>query len=90
MILKAPQNVREYFELKELPESECSAGKFVTMVHDEYIRVARKLVQTGLPGETCVQLTDLGKFFCGNQELIDAEPLSLEVLAGQSLRVERT
>lgn len=88
LILKAPQNVREYFELKEIAEQDFCAERFVTMVHDEYVRVARKLIATGLPGDLTVQLTDLAKFFAGNGELIDAEPFALEVLAAVPLSVE--
>ena len=89
LILKAPQSVRDYFELKELPESEYSAERFVRMVHDEYVRVARKLVETGLPGETGVQLTDLAKFFPDADDLDDAAPFPLDTLARQKLHSER-
>jgi Histidine kinase-, DNA gyrase B-, and HSP90-like ATPase len=83
LILKAPQSVRDYFELRELPESEYGAERFVTMVHDEYIRVARKLLETGLPGDLGVQLTDLGKFFPDAGDLTDEMLFPLEVLARQ-------
>jgi hypothetical protein len=88
LILKAPQNVREYFEFKELPESERSSETFLRMVHDEYIRVARKLVNTGLQSDIGVQLTDLPKFFPGADELDDDNPFPLEVLARQPLSNE--
>ena len=54
LTLKAPQNMREYFEFKDVPEDARSAASFARMVHDEYIRVARALVQTGMPPETIV------------------------------------
>jgi hypothetical protein len=88
VILKAPQNASEYFEFKELPESERSNQTFVRMVHDEYIRVARKLIKTGLPPDLGVQLTDLAKFFPGADELDDDHPFPLEVLARQPLSGE--
>ncbi len=88
LILKAPQNVREYFELKEIAEADFSAERFVVMVHDEYVRTARKLIATGLPADLTVQLTDLAKFFEGNQALIDAEPFALDVLAAVALSEE--
>jgi hypothetical protein len=57
LILKAPQNMREYFDFKELPEGERGAETYNRMVHDEYIRIARKLIATGMDPETGVLLT---------------------------------
>ena len=88
LILKAPQNVREYFEFKELPESEWGSETFLRMVHDEYIRVARKLIKTGLRPDIGMQLTDLPKFFPGANELDDDHPFPLEVLARLPLSSE--
>jgi hypothetical protein len=88
LILKAPQNVREYFEFKELPEDERSSETFLRMVHDEFIRVARKLIEGGLASDIGVQLTDLPKFFPGANELDDDKPFPLEVLARQPLSSE--
>jgi hypothetical protein len=88
LILKAPQNVREYFEFKELPDSERNKETYLRMVHDEYIRVARKLIETGLQPDIGVQLTDLPKFFPGTDELDDDNPFPLEVLARQPLSSE--
>jgi hypothetical protein len=39
---KAPQSVMEHFEFKNVPEKERGREKYVQMVHDEYIRIARK------------------------------------------------
>jgi len=90
LILKAPQNAREYFEFKELSESEWGSETFLRMVHDEYIRVARKLIDTGLQSDIGVQLTDLPKFFPGENELDDDNPFPLEVLARQLLSSEES
>ena len=40
LVLKAPQSVREYFEFKEVAESDRNAATHIRMVHDEYIRIA--------------------------------------------------
>ena len=88
LTLKAPQSVREYFEFKEVPEERRSAEKHVQMVHDEYIRIARKFIETGLPRNTGVYLGDLQKFFPGQDELWAQEPLALELLALQELTGE--
>jgi signal transduction histidine kinase len=88
LILKAPQNVREYFEFKEVPEGERSAEAYNRMVHDEYIRVARKLVATGMDPEMGVLLTDIPKLFPGVAALVEKEPVELRVLAEQKLSGE--
>jgi hypothetical protein len=88
LILKAPQNVREYFDFKELPEKERSAEAYRRMVHDEYIRIARKLVATGMDPETGTLLTDIPKLFPGCAALLEKEPIELRVVAEQRLSGE--
>ena len=83
--LKAPQNSREYFEYKDVPEEERSAASYARMVHDEYIRVARKLVDTGMPPETVVLIDRLQEFFRDEPDLAKAEPFSLGLLASQAV-----
>ena len=88
LILKAPQDMREYFHFREVPEGERSSERFIQMVHDEYIRVARKLVATGMPPDTGVLATDLKKLFPRDSDLFVREPFALEVLARQKLTTE--
>ncbi len=88
LILKAPQNVRAYFEFKKVPEPERTAGKHVQMVHDEYIWIARRLMDTGMPPDIDVHLTDLQRFFVGHEDLLKEEPFPLELLARQALTSE--
>lgn len=83
--LKAPQNIREYFEFKNVEEEDRSAVLYARMVRDEYIRVARKLVETGMPAETVVLLDRLQDFFPDEPALAAAEPFSIGVLASQRL-----
>jgi hypothetical protein len=83
LTLKAPQSLREYFEFKGVPEEEWSAATFGRMVRDEYIRVARKLVETGMPPDTVVLIDRLQEFFPDEPDLAQAEPFSLDVLAGR-------
>ena len=85
LTLKAPQSVREYFEFKNVPEEEWSAATFARMVRDEYVRVARKLVDTGMPPGTVVLVDRLHEFFPGEPDLARAEPFSLDVLARQPI-----
>jgi hypothetical protein len=58
------------------------------MVRDEYIRIARKLIETGMSPEIRAELTGLHKYFPGEVELAEAEPFSLELLASRALTTE--
>ena len=88
LILKAPQNVREYFDFKEVPAEGRNTETHIRMVHDEYIRIARKLSASGMDGRTGVHLTDVEKLFPGYTDLLGAQPVALEVLAIQKLSTE--
>jgi signal transduction histidine kinase len=85
LILKPPQSVAEYFDLKEVPQGERSAARHLQMVQDEYIRVARKLIETGLPPETGVLLADAQRYFPEKAELQGDDPFPVERLADQEL-----
>lgn len=88
LILKAPQNMREYFQFRDVPEAGRNSEHFIHMVHDEYIRVARKLLETGMPPDIGVLATDLKKLFPADSDLFVREPFALEVLARQKLTTE--
>lgn len=83
LTLKAPQSVREYFEFKNVPEEEWSSAAFGRMVRDEYIRVARTLLETGMPPDTLVLVDRLQEFFPDDPDLAKAEPLWLHLLASR-------
>jgi hypothetical protein len=89
LILKAPQNVREYFEFREVPDERRTQETYAEMVHDEYIRIARKLIATGMSPQIGVRLTDLQKFFAQQKALLEVEPFPLEMLAKQNLTTEK-
>jgi hypothetical protein len=59
------------------------------MVHDEYVRIARKLIETGLSADIIVELAGLQKFFPGRGDLAEAEPFPLRILAEQRLSTEQ-
>ena len=84
VILKPPLDPGEYFDSREVPRADRSPAAFIEMVHDEYIRVARKLIATGLSGEMGLHLADVRRFFPGQKELHELEPFPLERLAAQS------
>jgi len=89
VILKEPRSVREYFEFKEVPEPQRSAEKHDLMVHDEYIRIARKLIASGLPADINVEVAGLQKYFADREDLVRAEPFPLHVLAQERLSSEQ-
>jgi hypothetical protein len=89
LIFKEPRSVRDYFDFKNVPEPERSPAKHVQMVHDEYIRIARKLIDTGMSPEIHVELTGMNKFFPGQAELPRSEPFPLGLLARQALTNEQ-
>ena len=88
LILKAPHSVHDYFEFKEVREEERSADTYVRMVHDEYVRIARRLIASGMDGRFGVHLTETEKFFGDCPELTETEPFRLERLADQKLTDE--
>jgi hypothetical protein len=89
LILKPPQSLAEYFELKELAQSDRSADTFLQMVHDECIRVARKLIATGLSPGIGLHLADAQRYFSDHDELLRDAPIPLELLASQALISEK-
>jgi hypothetical protein len=85
VILKGPQSMAEYFDFKEVAGDRRDERLFARMVHDELIRIGRKLIGTGLPKTLELQIASLERFL---PELSEKEPLSLRVLAGVSLSTE--
>jgi hypothetical protein len=89
LILKPPQSMGDYFDLKEVPQSERSSARYLRMVHDECIRVARKLIATGLPPGTGAHLADAQRYFPNRDELLRNDPFPIELLAKQELISEK-
>lgn len=87
LILKSPVSLPEYFELKAVPEAERTAERYIRMLRDEYVRIARKLMQTGLSSETPVFMTDAEKLFPDQPDLYKTEPVPLLLLARQEIGV---
>ena len=88
LILKPPQNLREYFDFKEVPEADRGPERFTRMVRDECIRIARKLIATGLDPKIPVHLASAPRFFAAPAELLGTEPFPLDLLARQTLSTE--
>ena len=81
LIFKSPQSVQEYFEFKGVSDEDRKPERYIAMVHDELIRVSRTIINTGMPADIGVRVTDLKKFFPYNQELADQELFPLKTLA---------
>lgn len=88
LILKPPQDVGEYFDFREVPEGDRSTPRYLQMVRDEYVRVARTLIATGLPASTPVLLADGPRFFGSEVALAGNVAGPLEVLAVRPLSTE--
>ena len=88
VILKPPQSVGEYFDFKEVPEAERGLERFTRMVRDEGIRIARKLIATGLEPQTGVLLSSASRFFSAPPELLGTTPFPLDLMARQKLSTE--
>jgi signal transduction histidine kinase len=80
LILKEPHSIAAYFEIKELDGSR-SPERFIQLIHDEYIRIARKLLATGMPSGTPVHLTNAIKYIPDYRTTLGQEPFALSALA---------
>ncbi|MFH1605068.1 MAG: ATP-binding protein, partial [Pseudomonadota bacterium] len=85
LILKPPQSIVDYFEFKQVPEVDRGPARFTRMVHDECIRIARKLIATGLGRQTQTHLASASQFFAAPSEMLGTEPFPLDLLARQKL-----
>jgi len=90
LIFKSPQSVQEYFDFKEVPDEDRESEKYVTMVHDELIRISRTIINTGMPADIGVRVTDLKKFFPKHRELAEREPFPLQTLARLNQHSEKS
>ncbi len=88
VILKPPQSIGEYFDFKEMAEADRGLERFTRMVRDEGIRIARKLITTGLDPQIPVLLSGAPRFFPSPAELHGTKPFPLELLARQRLSAE--
>jgi len=88
LILKPPQNILEYFDFKDVPEADRGPERFTRMVRDESIRVARKLIATGLDPQIPTHLASARQFFAAAAEFHGTEPFPLDLLARQKLSTE--
>jgi hypothetical protein len=86
LILKAPQNMREYWDFKETPDDLRTTDAYALMVHDELIRIARRLIATGMPETINVEVAAWSKFF---PETPEPELCPVATLAAMPLSTEK-
>ena len=90
VILKPPQSVGEYFDFKEGPEIDRGLDGFTRMVRDEGIRIARKLIATGLDPQIAVLLSGASRIFASVAQMHGPTPFPLELMARQRLSAEES
>ena len=88
VILKPPQSAGEYFDFKEVPDADRGVERFTRMVRDEGIRIARKLIATGLDAQIAVHLGSARQFFESTPEFHGTASFPLGLLARQRLSSE--
>jgi signal transduction histidine kinase len=88
VILKPPQSAEEYFDFKQVPETDRGLECFTRMVRDEGIRIARKLIATGLDPKIQVHLGSARQFFAAAPEFHGTESFPLDLLARQRQSAE--
>ena len=88
VILKPPQSVGEYFDFKAVAEVDRDLERFTRMVRDEGIRIARKLIATGLDAKIPVLLSGAPRFFPSPTQMHGTTPFPLELMARQRLSAE--
>jgi hypothetical protein len=81
LILKPPSDSGEYFDFRSVPDEQRRKALYVQMVCDEYVRVARKLIATGLPPAMPVVIADARRFYGENDVLAGTAPTTLGALA---------
>lgn len=90
VILKPPQNAADYFDFKEVAEADRDPERFTRMVRDEGIRIARKLIATGLDPQIAVLLSGASRIFASVAEMHGTTPFPLELMARQRLSAEES
>ncbi|MCX7142220.1 MAG: ATP-binding protein [Proteobacteria bacterium] len=90
VILKPPQSVGEYFDFKDVIEADRGLERFTRMVRDEGIRIARKLIATGLDPQIPVLYSGAPRFFPAPAEMHGTTPFPLELMARQRLSAEES
>ena len=85
LILKAPLDLEEYWDLRDSPGRVRVPEIGMQMIHDELVRVGAHLIATGMDPETRVYMTHVEPCFVKFGQSFSAEPFELEELAGKEM-----
>ncbi|MBT4290118.1 MAG: ATP-binding protein [Deltaproteobacteria bacterium] len=88
VILKAPHSKKDFFYLKDVTPDERCTNKYKQLIHDEYILIARKFLNSGMPSFVDVQISEPDKFFNDPDLISKSKPFPIEILADQKLSIE--
>lgn len=85
LILKSPHKMDEYYDLRKTPEAERSRRPYLRLIHNEYVLIARHLIESGMDGTTMVYITNLEQCFSKVGQSFSGDPFPLTELAQQQL-----
>lgn len=86
--LKAPRSIKDFFYFKNISSNELCTQKYQQMMHDEFILIARKFINSGMPPFINVEVPNLEQFFNDFDLAFKSQPFSIETLANQKLSIE--
>jgi len=83
LILKSPHKLQDYFDLRKVKKKRRGREGGLRMVHNEYIRIARHLIDSGMDASTMVYITLLEQCFTKHGQSFSGDPFPLKELADQ-------
>jgi signal transduction histidine kinase len=88
ILLEAPHSIIDFFYLKNVSSNELCTNKYQQLMHDEYILIARKFINSGMPSFINVQISNIDQFFPDCDVVFKSKLFSIEQLANQNLSIE--
>ncbi|MCA9562107.1 MAG: ATP-binding protein [Myxococcales bacterium] len=85
LILKSPHKIEEYYDLRNIPELIREPQNGNRMLHNEYIRIARHLIHSGMAPDTRVYITYRERLFTAQNQMFSDDPFPLSELAEHAL-----
>jgi anti-sigma regulatory factor (Ser/Thr protein kinase) len=83
LILKSPHKLDEYLAYRSVPSVQHTRELALHMIHNEYVLIARHLIQTGMDGDTMLYITNLEQCFQSFGQEFSGDPFPLRELAEQ-------
>jgi hypothetical protein len=85
LVLKGPHSAEDYFEFKDIAEAERKPEVGKRLIHNEFVLIARVLIQTGLDPATMAYITSREQYFTPLGQSFSGDPFPIRELAEQSL-----